>query len=195
MSKLIYMKIVVIGDFDGEIPRLKNINCDFILSTGDLCSADLRIRSSSGERVLEYLNGLKKPIYTVNGNHDFFQKTDESYGDFLKRCYWRYKNIHYLKNQKIDLGEYELVGLALSTPNLDEKYKFFEACEKTILLSHYYPRSILEENEPALVIYGHTHKEEIKKIGKTVVVNPGEAKKNYALIDLNNGIDAKIVYL
>lgn len=48
-----------------------------------------------------------------------------------------------------------------------------------------------------LVIYGHTHKPDIRKMGKTIIVNPGKASKllrgkaTVAVLDLNT-MDVKI---
>lgn len=51
-----------------------------------------------------------------------------------------------------------------------------------------------------LIIYGHTHRPDLRKIGKTLVVNPGECsgwlsgKSTIALLDLNN-LKAEIIDL
>ena len=59
---------------------------------------------------------------------------------------------------------------------------------------------MIENQELHLLIYGHTHKPEIKKIGTALLVNPGETggwttgKSTVAIIDLKT-MDAKIVEL
>jgi len=51
-----------------------------------------------------------------------------------------------------------------------------------------------------VVIYGHTHRTDLRKIGKTLIINPGECggwltgKNTIALLDLKN-IEAKIIDL
>jgi putative phosphoesterase len=51
-----------------------------------------------------------------------------------------------------------------------------------------------------IVIYGHTHRVDLRKIGKTLIINPGECggwltgKSTIALLDLEN-LEAKIIDL
>ncbi len=51
--------------------------------------------------------------------------------------------------------------------------------------------SLVKSNLYDVVIYGHTHKREVRKEGKTLIINPGElcgyltGKKTFALLDLN----------
>lgn len=59
---------------------------------------------------------------------------------------------------------------------------------------------MIENQEVHLLIYGHTHKPEIKKIGDALLVNPGETggwttgKSTVAIIDLKT-MEARIVEL
>ena len=51
-------------------------------------------------------------------------------------------------------------------------------------------KALVESKRYDIVVRGHTHKPEIKKVGKTLVINPGEAcgylsgKRTIALLDL-----------
>jgi putative phosphoesterase len=59
---------------------------------------------------------------------------------------------------------------------------------------------MIERQELHLLIYGHTHKPEIKKVGNTLLVNPGETggwttgKSTVAIVDLGK-MEGKIVEL
>lgn len=59
---------------------------------------------------------------------------------------------------------------------------------------------LAESQKYELIIYGHTHRTDLRKIGKTLIVNPGECggwlsgKSTIALLDLEN-LEAKIINL
>ncbi len=61
-------------------------------------------------------------------------------------------------------------GRIETSPHI-ETYK-----HKKILLGHYFETldALVSSQVYYLIIYGHTHKPEIRKVGKTLVVNPGE---------------------
>ena len=60
--------------------------------------------------------------------------------------------------------------------------------------------SLAESQKYELIIYGHTHRTDLRKMGKTLIVNPGECggwitgKSTIALLDLEN-LEAKIIKL
>jgi len=66
--------------------------------------------------------------------------------------------------------------------------------EKKILLGHYFEtlEALISSQEFYLIIYGHTHRPEIRKQGQTLIVNPGECggwlegKSTVAVADLEN---------
>jgi Icc-related predicted phosphoesterase len=128
------MKILIIGCFHGKFPiKLKNIakSCDFILSTGDFGGSE-KLRKfmfknfthdyadklgkkktreyyledyRHGKKIIKELDGLNKPIYTIDGNWDFMRTARikkefglnlNSYPKFIKNT----KNIKFL-NKKI----------------------------------------------------------------------------------------------
>jgi hypothetical protein len=59
---------------------------------------------------------------------------------------------------------------------------------------------LAESQKYEVIIYGHTHRTDLRKIGKTLIVNPGECggwlsgKSTIALLDLEN-LEAKIIDL
>ncbi len=64
--------------------------------------------------------------------------------------------------------------------------------EKKILIGHYFETldAIIASQQFFLIVYGHTHKSDIRKEGRTLVVNPGECggwvygKSTVAIADL-----------
>jgi putative phosphoesterase len=60
--------------------------------------------------------------------------------------------------------------------------------------------ALAESQKYEVIIYGHTHRTDLRKIGKTIIVNPGECggwlsgKSTIALLDLEN-LEAKIINL
>jgi predicted phosphodiesterase len=60
--------------------------------------------------------------------------------------------------------------------------------------------ALAESQKYDVIIYGHTHRTDLRKIGKTLIVNPGECggwlsgKSTIALLDLKT-LEAKIVEL
>jgi uncharacterized protein len=59
---------------------------------------------------------------------------------------------------------------------------------------------LAESQKYEVIIYGHTHRSDLRKIGKTLIVNPGECggwltgKSTIALLDLEK-LEAKIINL
>ena len=60
--------------------------------------------------------------------------------------------------------------------------------------------ALAESQKYEVIIYGHTHRTDLRKIGKTLIINPGECggwlsgKSTIALMDLKT-LEAKIVEL
>ncbi|MBD3230646.1 MAG: YfcE family phosphodiesterase [Candidatus Lokiarchaeota archaeon] len=75
---------------------------------------------------------------------------------------------------------------------------------KKIITFHTIQESILDamikSNNYSVIIYGHSHEKEVKKIGNTLVVNPGECcgyltdEPTIAIIDLE-ALEAEIIQL
>jgi putative phosphoesterase len=60
--------------------------------------------------------------------------------------------------------------------------------------------ALAESQKYEVIVYGHTHRTDLRKIGKTLILNPGECggwlsgKSTIALLDLTN-LKAKIIDL
>ncbi|GAI15288.1 unnamed protein product, partial [marine sediment metagenome] len=60
--------------------------------------------------------------------------------------------------------------------------------------------ALAESQKYEVIIYGHTHRTDLRKIGKTLIINPGECggwlsgKSTIALLDLET-LEAKIIKL
>lgn len=85
---------------------------------------------------------------------------------------------------------------------IEEAPSLFEWKSFRFLLIHvdYNLKEKIARYRPDFLIYGHTHKPDIKKIGKTLLINPGETggwvsgKKTVALLD-PEGKKAEILHL
>jgi putative phosphoesterase len=82
-----------------------------------------------------------------------------------------------------------------------QPYIFELAGKKIVLIhEHHVAGALADSGHYDLVVYGHTHKPEIRKTGKTLVVNPGEAgswlygKSTIAIADLKD-MTAEIIGL
>ena len=110
---------------------------------------------------LKKFSNLKSKIYIVFGNND---------GDKIALLKNKPKNAEFfnligeveIKGRKILFTHYDIIAYAFA---FTKKYDF--------------------------IFYGHTHKAEVKKIGKTILINPGELagylnKPSYAILNLKN---------
>lgn len=89
-----------------------------------------------------------------------------------------------------------------SKDKIKEPPFFFNLSGKEILIVHDLAaaRNLIEEKKPAVVVSGHTHNPEIKKSGKSIFINPGEAggwltgRATVAVLDLRK-LEAEIIEL
>ena len=71
----------------------------------------------------------------------------------------------------------------------------FSTVERTVDIVN----SLANSGKYDVILYGHTHKAEVRKLNGTLIVNPGEAcgylsgKYTFATVDLKN-LEAEIVY-
>jgi len=78
----------------------------------------------------------------------------------------------------------------------------FEHAGRTLLVVHVQAKiqAYAAEKKYDLIVYGHTHKPEVRRVGETILINPGESggwvngRSSVALFDPDSG-DADIVYL
>lgn len=79
-------------------------------------------------------------------------------------------------------------GRIMNSPSLEK------VGEKTILIGHYFEtlEALISSQQFSLIVYGHTHRCEIRKDGRTMTVNPGECggwlygKSTVAVADLDS---------
>ena len=113
---------------------------------------------------------LSCPLYGVFGNND---------GDKL-----------YLREKFKGIGE---INPAPYETKIDHKNIIMLHKEKLIY-------ALAESQKYEVIIYGHTHRTDLHKIGKTLIINPGECggwltgKSTIALLDLAN-LEAEIIKL
>ncbi|TFG91631.1 MAG: metallophosphoesterase [Candidatus Atribacteria bacterium] len=113
---------------------------------------------------------LNSPLYGVFGNND---------GDKL-----------YLKEKFKGIGE---IYPAPYEANIDHKNIIMLHKEKLI-------DALAESQKYDVIIYGHTHRTDLRKIKKTLIINPGECggwltgKSTIALLDLET-LEAKVIEL
>lgn len=74
-------------------------------------------------------------------------------------------------------------------------------CKKIVVIhEHHIVNPLAESGHYDIVVYGHTHEPDVRKVGKTLVVNPGETggwlygKSTVALVDLD-AMTAEIIDL
>ncbi len=98
-------------------------------------------------------------------------------------------------------GEIEIL-LKRSDGRLSKEPKQIELSGKKILIKHYhhFVKEIAASGEYHVILYGHTHKPVVERVGDTLVVNPGECcgwltgKPTVAIVDLE-GMGAEILEL
>ncbi len=116
---------------------------------------------------------LRCKLYLVFGNND---------GELL-----------FLK-QKFEEIDAEIQGHQFSIELQGKKIALFHTLETELL------DAVIQSNKYAVIICGHTHKAEIKKIKNTIVINPGEVcgyltgRSTVGIIDLDT-LDAKLIDL
>ncbi len=116
---------------------------------------------------------LKSKLYIVFGNND---------GELI-----------FLKEKFKEIGA-EIKGIQFSIEIEGKKIALFHTLEAEIL------DAVIQSNKFQVVISGHTHSGEIKKIGNTLVINPGEAcgyltgKATVGIVDLSK-MEAELIKL
>ena len=82
----------------------------------------------------------------------------------------------------------------ISEGRIKDNFLVMERRGATILVGHYFEalEALVKSQVYDLIVYGHTHEAEIRKVGKTLVVNPGECggwlygKSTVAMVDLDS---------
>ena len=200
------MNFLCTSDLHGVIPvQMKEIvkerKVDAILYGGDYSPHGWGGgEGNSTEDPMNFLTGLGLPVFSVFGNIDpekeFFEQFEKSH-----------KNFHFIHLKRVKVKNWYIVGLgdfyfdSYALKKIESLLK--QKPEKTILLSHYPPkgvvdktdfgahvgskelRELIEKYQPPLFLCGHIHESAgVEKIGKTTVVNM--AMKN-VLVETENG--------
>lgn len=187
------MNLLCTSDLHGVIPvqiekLINQYSIDAILYGGDFSPHGWYGEGKSLEDVMNFLLSLNKPIFFVHGNID-------PGPDYFNAIEKNYKNLYYVHLKKAKVGEYHIVGLGDFHFLPSFVFDRFESLikkkpEKTIIISHYPPkglvdftddgehagivrlREIIEKYQPLLFICGHIHEAAgITKLGRTTIVN------------------------
>ena len=136
------------------LSKIETLKYDFLLIGGDLIDS-----SSFKLNNLNLFNNIKKDIYFVNGNHEYYLKDFKNKIEQLKKF-----NIKVLKNSSMQINEINIIGI----DDLQSKYskiKFVEKLNKknlfNLVLSH---KPDIWDNikcKSDLMLSGHTHNGQI----------------------------------
>ncbi len=203
------MKILAISDPHGDYSKIKKIiekagNFDLVAIVGDITNF------GPDEKVNELAEMFDKPVLAIPGNCDqrsILKALDASKAINLHGKAEQIGNIRFIGlggsnptpfNTPFELSEEEiesaLEGMVCSAENSKE-------CGTIVLLTHAPPHGARDElpfghvgskaiqeflDRVDLIVCGHIHEAKgMEKVGKTVVVNPGEAcKGSCALITI-----------
>jgi len=193
------LKVVFVGDFHVKPSQRKNLirivnkineqNTDLVLCTGDFVSGHKNNRTLPIEEISKELSKIKSKygIYTVLGNHDWWQG-GEKIGNELEK-----NGIVVLANESASVNfngkKLYIAGLDdLSTRTVDIAKALDKTEAPTILLTHspdIFPFISKQENFPltdkvVLTLAGHTHGGQVRipLIGATIV--PTDYGERYA---------------
>ena len=136
------------------LSKIKTLEYDFLLIGGDLIDS-----SSFKLNDLNLFNKIKKDIYFVNGNHEYYLKGFKNKIEQLKKF-----KIKVLKNSSMQINEINLIGID-DLQSIHSKIKFVEKLNKknlfNLVLSHKPDiwDNIKSKND--LMLSGHTHNGQI----------------------------------
>ena len=134
--------------------KIKTIKYDFIIIGGDLIDS-----SSFNINDLTILNEIKKDIYFVNGNHEYYLKNYKDKMSQLKKF-----NIRILKNTSKEIDQINLIGID-DIESKNSKIKYVTKLKKdnlfNLVISH--KPDIWDDinKKVELMVSGHTHNGQI----------------------------------
>ncbi|MDI9394356.1 MAG: metallophosphoesterase [Euryarchaeota archaeon] len=216
------MKILAISDPHGDYSKIQKIikkagNFDLVVVVGDITNF------GPDEKVNELVEMFDKPVLAIPGNCDkksVLKALDNSKAVNMHGKYEQIGNIRFIGlggsnptpfNTPFELSEDEIENvleeMVCSAENSGE-------CGRIVLLTHAPPYGARDElsfghvgskaiqkflDRVDLIICGHIHEAKgVEKVGKTVVLNPGEASKgSSALVSIeeteNKSIEIEFV--
>jgi len=187
------MNFLCTSDLHGVVPVqigeiVKNNKIDAILYAGDYAPHGWGGgEGNNTEDPINYLTSLGLPVFSVFGNID----PEKEYFEEIDR---KIENFNFIHLKRVRVGEYYIVGIGdfYMDPYALDKFESLlkEKPEKTIVVSHYPPRGVLdltdfgsrvgsrelreivEKYKPMLFICGHIHESPgVENLGETKVVN------------------------
>jgi len=155
------------------------------------------------------INIAKKAVQYFNSkNIDYCLHAGDIIAPFLAKLVFNELNCKEKMTLVLGNNDGEIRGLSLAFAKIGCNFAgttYVDTIEgKKVIMQHDIHPSILESlaasNKFDIIIYGHTHKPEIKRIGEVIVVNPGECcgilsgKSTIAVLDTKT-MDAELVTL
>ena len=136
------------------LKKIKTIKCDLIIIGGDFIDS-----SSFNINDLNILNEIKKDIYFVNGNHEYYLKDYKNKIAQLKNF-----NINILKNTCKKIDQINLIGID-DMQSENSKIKYVNKLKKdnlfNLVISHKPDIWDNINNKAELMLSGHTHNGQI----------------------------------
>ena len=187
------MKIGIIADIHAQYDSLQKALAIFEREGVDeiLCAGDLVERGKDGERVVHTIRQMNIPV--VRGNHDELAKEGQVYPlnklapDVIKETFASLRQHKFVQTELLTpetLDWLESLPLQLEFNRDGLKIMMFHGSPESNQV-YLTPDMLDEELEMELsnidadiAIYGHTHEPIKRKIGKTLLLNPGGVYKS-----------------
>ena len=173
--------------------RIKKYNPDLIL-----CAGDFSLWGEKIKKILTKFDSFNKKFFIVHGNHEEEHE--------VERVAKRLKNVEFIHNKVVEFNDVFIVGYGgggfsyseHKLETLTKRVRLRLKGKKSIFLTHApifntkidiipilghrgskSARRYIEIIKPKLVICGHFHEtfNQVDKIGKTVILNPGPLGK------------------
>ena len=187
------MKIGIIADIHAQYDSLEKALAILEREQVDeiICPGDLVERGKDGERVVHTIRKMNIPV--VRGNHDELAKEGQIYplnnlstdeieetftalrqGDFVKTDLLTPETLDWLASLPLQL-EFEREGFKIimfhGSPESNRVYLTPDMLDEELEMA-------LSTVDADIAIYGHTHEAIKRKIGKTLLLNPGGVYKS-----------------
>lgn len=187
------MKIGIISDIHAQYDSLEKALAILEREQVDkiICAGDLVERGKDGERVVHTIRQMNIPV--VRGNHDELAREGQTYplnqlapdvieetfvslrkGDFIQTDLLTPETLNWLESLPLQL-EFNWEGFRIvmfhGTPKSNRSYLTPDMLDEEFEMA-------LSDINADIAIYGHTHEPINRKIGKTLLLNPGGVYKS-----------------
>ena len=188
--KFIFISDVHLGSnnhnhLDKILAKIKKLEFDFLIIGGDLIDSD-----SYDMKNLQSLNILKKPVFFVSGNHEYYLTKYKKKLDSLKKY-----NIRFLDNKSFKFENLNLVGISDNQKILKKIFFLNKLVEKNyfnLVIIHKPELFKSNYNNVDLMLCGHTHRGQIFPFNLLVKLKfkyiYGLYKKNNANLYVSSGV-------